>query len=101
MFEFVFMKLYNIVSFHRNDSSSDEDFPLAMVAKGVGKLNGDKTDDDDEGDDEDDEYEKEVVSTGKNLMIILVMPVFHYMKDFMLFKITIPNVIILVLILLD
>ena len=35
------------------------------------------------------------------LMIILVMQVLYYMTDFMLSKITINNVIILVLILLD
>ena len=36
-------------------SSSDEDVPLAAVARGVGKSNDDETDDNDEGDDEDDE----------------------------------------------
>ena len=95
------MNLYNIVSFCRNDSSSDEDFPLATVAMGVGKSNGDKADDGDNGDDKDDKYKEDDESTGKKLMIILVMQVFHYLKDFMLSKITIPNVIILVLILLD
>jgi hypothetical protein len=59
------MNLYNIVSFHRFDSSSDEDVPLAAVHRCVGKLNGDQTEDDDEGDDEDDEYDEEVLSTGK------------------------------------
>ncbi len=43
-------------------SSSDKDVPLAAVARGVGKSNGDQTDDDNEGDDEDD---KEALSTGK------------------------------------
>ena len=38
-----------------DSSSSDEDVPLAAVARGVGKSNGDKTDDGDEGDDKDDE----------------------------------------------
>ena len=71
MFEFVFMNLYNIVSFRRNYSSSDEDFPLAMVAMGGGKSNGDKADDDndigpnDEGDDEDDKYDDDNESPGK------------------------------------
>ena len=63
MFKFVFMNLYNIVSFPRfESSSSDKDVPLAAVARGVGKSNGDQTDNDNEGDDEDD---KEVLSTGK------------------------------------
>ena len=66
MFEFVFMNLYNIVSFHSFDSSSsDEDVPLAAVHKCVGKSNGDQTDNDDKGDDEDDKYDEEVLSTGK------------------------------------
>ncbi len=78
VFEFIFMNLYNIVSFHRFDSSSsDEDVPLAAVHKCVGKSNGDQTDKDDKGNDEDDEYDEEVVSTGKNLMILLDMSVFH------------------------
>ena len=45
-----------------DSSSSDKDVPLAAVAKGVGKSNGDQTDDKDDGNDEDDE---EVLSTGK------------------------------------
>jgi hypothetical protein len=59
------MNLYNIVSFRRNDSSSDEDFPLATVAKGVGKSNGDKAVDDNDGDDKDDKDEEDNESTGK------------------------------------
>ena len=35
-------------------SSSDEDEEEAVVARGVGKSNGDESDDDDYGDDEDD-----------------------------------------------
>ena len=42
MFEFVLMNLYTIVSFSRNDSSSDK-VSLAAVATGVGKSNGDKS----------------------------------------------------------
>ena len=63
--------MYNIVSFHRNDSSSDEDIPLATVATGVGKSNGDEADDDDnigpndDEDDKDDEYEDEDESLSK------------------------------------
>jgi hypothetical protein len=64
VFEFIFTSLYNIVSFHRFDSS-DEDVPLAAVANGVGKLNGDQTDNDDKGDDDEDEYDDLVSSTGK------------------------------------
>ncbi len=45
-----------------DSSSSDEDVPLAAAARGVGKSNGDQTDDNDKGDYEDDE---EVLSTGK------------------------------------
>ena len=43
-------------------SSSDEDFPSAVVARGVGKSNGDKTDDNDKLYDKDDE---DVPSIGK------------------------------------
>ena len=43
-------------------SSSDKDVPLAAVAWGVGKSNGDETDDDDKLYDEDD---KDVQSIGK------------------------------------
>ena len=74
-----------------DSSSSDEDVPLAAVAKGVGNSNGDQTDNDDKGDDEDDDA---VLSTGKNLMRILVLSVFHQLSEFMLFKITILNMTI-------
>ena len=77
MFEFVLMNLYNIVSFRSFDSSSDNGVPLTAVHKCVGKSNGDQTDNDAKGDDEDDKYDEEVLSTGKYLMIILDMPVFH------------------------
>ena len=49
-FEFVLMNLYTIVSFRRNDSSSDKVSSLAAVATGVGKSNGDEALDDDDGD---------------------------------------------------
>jgi hypothetical protein len=74
-----------------DSSSSDKDVLLAAVAKGVGKSNGDQIDNDNKGDDEDD---KEVLSTGKNLMRILGLSVFHQLLEFMLFKITILNVTI-------
>jgi len=57
MFEFVLMNLYTIVSFRRNDSSSDKVSSLAAVATGVGKSNGDEALDDDDGEYEDNEEE--------------------------------------------
>ncbi len=51
MFEFVLMILYSIVSFRRNDSSSDKVSSLAAV----GKSNGDEALDDDDGEYEDKE----------------------------------------------
>ena len=45
-----------------DSSSSDEDVLLAVVARGVGKWNGNQTDNNDEGDDEND---KDVPSIGK------------------------------------
>ena len=78
------MNLYNIVSFRRIFASSDEDLPLATVAAGVGKSNGDKADDgnnigpNNDGDDKDEEEsEDDDESTGKKLAIILVIQVFH------------------------
>ena len=68
------MNLYNIVSFHRFDSYSSDEDVLLVAVQCVGKSNGDQTDDDNKEDDEDDE---EVQSTGKNLMRILGMQVFH------------------------
>ena len=60
------MNLHKIVSFRRFDSSSsDKDVPLAVVAKGDGKSNGDQTDDDDKEDDDEDEYDEVVSSTRK------------------------------------
>ena len=53
MFEFVLMNLFTIVSFRRNDSSSDKVTSLAAVATGVGKSNGDEALDEDDGDFED------------------------------------------------
>jgi hypothetical protein len=47
-----------------DSSSSDEDVLLAAVARGVGKSNGDETDDDDKLYDEDDE---DVQSIGKKI----------------------------------
>ena len=44
------MNLYTIVSFRRNDSSSDKVSSLAVVATGVGKSNGDAALDEDDGD---------------------------------------------------
>jgi hypothetical protein len=79
-------------------SSSDEDFPPAAVARGVGKSNGDETDNDDKLYDEDD---KDVPSIGKNLMRILGLSVFHPLLEVMSFKITILNVTMLAQILLD
>ena len=73
-------------------SSSDEDFPSAVDARGVGKSNGDKTDDNDKLYDKDD---KDVPSIGKNLMRILDLSVFHPLLEVMSFKITILNVTIL------
>jgi hypothetical protein len=51
---FLFTRFYS--------SSSDKDVPLAAVARGVGKSNGDQTEDEDEGDDED---VKDVPSIGE------------------------------------
>jgi len=68
MFEFVITNSYNIVSFHRKDSSTDKGSSLAAVATGVGKSNGDEDLDDDDGeygdneeddDDDDGEYKEE------------------------------------------
>ena len=57
-FEFVLMNLYTIVSFHKNDSSSDKVSSLAVVATGVSKSNGDEALDEDDGDYEDyEDYE--------------------------------------------
>ena len=50
MFEFVLMNLFTIVSFRRNDSSSDKVSSLAAVATGVGESNENKALDDDDGD---------------------------------------------------
>ena len=50
MFEFVLMNLFTIVSFRRNDSSSDKVSSLAVVATGVSKSNGDEALDEDDGD---------------------------------------------------
>jgi len=47
------MNLYTIVSFRRNDSSSDKASSLAAVATGVGKSNGDEALNDDDVDYED------------------------------------------------
>ena len=58
-FEFVLMNLYTIVSFRRNDSSSDKVSSLAAVATGVGKSNGDKALDDDDGEYEDNEEDND------------------------------------------
>ena len=59
MFEFVLMNLYTIVSFRRNDSSSDK-VSLAAVATGVGKSNADEALNDDDGDYEDyEDYEED------------------------------------------
>ena len=81
-----------------DSSSSDEDVPSAAIARGVGKSNGDKTNDDDKGDDE---YDKDVSSIGKNLMRILGLSVFHPLLEVMSFKITILNETMLAQILLD
>ena len=59
MFEFVLMNLFTIVSFCRNDSSSDK-VSLAAVATGVGKSNGDEALYDDDGDYKDyEDYEED------------------------------------------
>ncbi len=83
--------------------SSDEESPLVTIATGVGKSNSNDADydndncPDNDGDDKDGKSEDDNDSPGKKVMMILVMQVFHSLKDFMWSKITIPNAIMLVL----
>ena len=59
MFEFVMANLYNIVSFHRKDSSTGKGSSLVAVATGIGKSNGDEALDDDDGEYEDNEEDND------------------------------------------
>ena len=71
LFEFVFMNLYNVVSFCRIFQPSSEEESPVTIATGVGKSNGyDADDDDDNGpdddwDDEDDKSEDDNDFSGK------------------------------------
>jgi len=62
------MNLYTIVSFRRNDSSSDKASSLAAVATGVGKSNGDEALNDDDVDYEDNKEDQQRDNLGSNFV---------------------------------